>query len=137
MNTIKPMFLLLVPLLIVPTAYAQSVTTVNVAGQVSVSGLTVTVQAHAQGSPSSISGSGADTPVHANAFPPPGECTFPLTGSISGSQVTLSGQVTQTSDPALLNLHVKITADASTGAITFIIGPFTLTGTGTVVIENA
>ena len=129
---------LLVPLLALlsPTAYATS-TTVTISGQVSIGTFTVSVRAHASGTLSSLSGGGTDSPPPA-ASPPgnPGVCQFPLTGSISGTIVTLSGTVTQSSVPSFIGTSVSITANAATGAITFVFGGDSLTGTGTVVIRT-
>ncbi len=119
-------------------AYAAT-TTVNISGQVTLApGLTLTVEGHAQGTASSLVGKGVDSTFHGNPLGfPPGTCNFPLTGSISGSVITLSGAVTHSTDPSFVGTPVTLIGDASTGAITFIFGPFTLTGTGNVVINNA
>ncbi|MGI0020798.1 MAG: hypothetical protein ACREAY_10045, partial [Nitrososphaera sp.] len=119
-------------LLTSPSALAEKqTTTVHINGQVSTeSGDTLTLQAHAKGSsPSSLSGKGLDSTFHGGS-PPPGTCTFALTGSISddGSIITLSGAVTQSSNAALVGTPVEIIADASTGEITFIFGPVAALG---------
>ena len=139
MKSLTSLSLLLLPLLLAPIAYASPPTTVNVSGQVSLApGLTLTVEAHAKGSSSSLTGAGVDSTFHGNPLPgPPGTCNFDnLAGSISGTTITLSGSVTHSTDPSLVGTPVTVIADASTGAITFIFGPFTLTGTGTVIINN-
>ena len=82
-----------------------------------------------------MSGQGVDTTFHGHALPPPGTCIFPLTGSVSGGVVTLGGSVTSSSDKSLVGTPVTVIGDASTGLITFIFGPFTLTGTGVVQIK--
>ncbi len=139
MKLIKAPFLL-VPLLALfaPTAYAAGSTTVTISGQVSIGTFTVTVRAHASGTASSLSGGGTDSPPPAaSPHGNPGVCQFPLAGSTDGTTVTLSGTVTQSSIHSLIGLPVTITADTSTGFITFHIGPFTVSGTGTVVIRNS
>ncbi len=135
--------LLLLPLalLLVPASHAQStVTTVRVSGLVSnpTLGISVTVRASASGSTSSLVGAGTDSPPFPGVSGNPGACQFPLMGSVvSGSTVTLSGAVTQSSISAFVGIPVEIDAMASTGAITFTFGPFTFTGSGTVVITTA
>lgn len=100
-------------------------------------GLTLHVGAEASGSAAALTGRGFDTPFRGNPFgPPPGYCRFPLSGSLSGSVVTLSGAVTFSNDPTLVTTTVTITADASTGVITFDFGTLTLTGTGSVIVAH-
>ncbi len=73
-----------------------SQTTATVSGTVTLApGLSLQVTAAASGtSASSLSGQGVDSTFHGNpGGPPPGTCGFPLTGSVSGSVVTLSGAV--------------------------------------------
>lgn len=128
--------LLLLPLVAATSAMAGPPTTVNIDGQVSIAGSTLTLSANAAGTSASLTGRGVDSTFH-GAGPPAGTCVFPLTGSISGSVVTLSGAVRQSSDPTLVGASVLIVADAGTGSITFTFaGVFVLTGTGTVVINN-
>ncbi len=141
LKTVVILLLLPLVLLLVPASHAQStVTTVTIHGSVSnpVIG-PVTVRADASGSASSLVGAGSDNPPF--PFTPPGAnpgvCQFPLTGSILGSTVTLSGTVTQASISAFIGTPVGFSANAATGAITFTFGPFTFTGTGTVVITTA
>ncbi len=137
MKFVISLLVLPLTLLLVPASHAQPlVTTVTIGGQVNVDGVTVTVRAHATGSTSSLVGAGTDSPPFPGVSGNPGACQFPLAGSVSGSTVTLSGAVTQSSIPSFVTTPVGITASASTGAITFTFGPFTLTGTGTVVITD-
>ncbi len=115
-----------------------SQTTATVSGTVTLApGLSLQVTAAASGtSASSLSGQGIDSTFHGNpGGPPPGTCGFPLTGSVSGGVVTLSGAVTRSTNPSLVGIPVTVIGDASTGAITFLFDGFTLTGTGTVVIN--
>jgi hypothetical protein len=53
---------------------------------------------------------------------------------MSDDIITLSGVVTQSSNPANIGTLVTVVADASTGDIEFHFGPFVLTGTGNAVI---
>ncbi len=127
---------MLLSLVAASSVLALPLTTVNIAGQVSIAGSTLTLQANARGTSASLTGSGVDTTFH-GGVPPPGTCEFPLTGSISGSVVTLSGAVSKSTDPTLVGASVLIVADAATGSITFTFGGvFVLTGTGTVQINN-
>jgi len=136
-SVVVVVFVLLVPLLasLAPAAYASNSTTVTISGQVSTT-FTVTVRAHASGTPSSLSGGGTDSPPPNSSTGNPAVCQFPLGGSTDGTTVTLSGTVTQSSTPSAIGTPVVITADASTGAITFNFGGTILTGTGTVVIRT-
>ncbi len=135
--------LLLLPLalLLVPASHAQStVTTVTISGLVNnPTAGSVTVRADATVTGSSLVGAGTDNPPF--PFTPPGAnpgvCHFPLTGSILGSTVTLSGAVTQSSAPTAIGIPVGISADAATGAITFTFAGIPFTGTGTVAIRTA
>ena len=121
-------------------AEAPPPTTIGISGKVSGSSGTVALEATAKGTTSSLVGRGAG--VHINFA---SEARFTLTGSISGSVVTLTGAVTQSGFAALIGTPVSIVADASTGTITHIFGPIaggplagvtlTFTGTGTVVIN--
>jgi hypothetical protein len=125
--------------LLAPATYAAggSGTTVTISGTVSLSGFgTVSVRAHASGITSSLSGGGTDSPPP--NIPPgnPAVCQWPLTGSVSGSVVMLVGTVTQSSVRAEIGTPITLTADASTGAITWTFGGFPLTGTGTVEIRT-
>lgn len=127
---------LLVAAIVTPTiAFAEKPTTVHINGQVSIGDVVVEVQANAKGSPTALSGRGMDTPVHSGSDFVPGECTFPLEGSISGDIITLTGVVTQASNPDDLGTLVAVIADSSTGEIEFDFGPFVLTGTGNVVVN--
>jgi hypothetical protein len=127
---------LLLPLVAATSAWASPVTTVSISGQVSIGGSTLTLHASASGTSASLTGHGVDTTFHGGP-PPPGTCEFPLTGSISGSVVTLSGAVSKATDPTLVGASVLIVADGATGSITFTFGgTFVLTGTGTVQINN-
>ncbi len=117
---------------------AASPTNVHVSGAVTLpSGFTLQLTANASGTPSSLSGQGVDSTFHGNpGGPPPGTCIFNnLTGSVSGSVVTLTGSVTSSTNNALVGTSVKIIADASTGSIVFDFGAFVLTGTGIVLIR--
>ena len=132
--------LLLLPLalLLVPASHAQpTVTTVLISGLVSNPKFgSVTVRASASGSTFSLVGAGTDSPPFTGVSGNPGACQFPLTGSVSGSMVTLSGSVTQSSISAFLGTSVGINAIASTGAITFTFGGIPFAGMGIVVIRT-
>ena len=102
---------------------------------------TIFVTAQASGPTSgTLTGQGHDGPPNgsgASGAPGnPGVCPFPLTGSLSGSVVTLSGTVSFSSNPAFVGAPVSITANASTGAITFNFAGFIFTGTGSVVVRQ-
>ena len=110
---------------------------VAISGRVTLVGtrLTLQVGARVSGSAVSLSGQGFDSPFSTKpASTPPGYCRFPLAGSRAGTVVTISGKVAFSNNATLVGTPVKITADASTGSIIFNFGPFTLTGTGAVVI---
>ena len=114
------------------SAIAAPPTNVHISGVVTLApGFSLQLTANASGTPSSLSGQGLDSTFHGH-IPPPGTCEFPLTGSVTGNVVTLTGTVTQASDKTLIGTAVSIVADASTGAITFHFGGFVLTGTGQV-----
>jgi hypothetical protein len=118
-----------------PSAGASSHVSVNITGQVSLGGFLLHVQAHADGAGlASLSGQGTDNFVdHGNQF---GLCIEPLTGSVSGSTVTLSGTTTFANNPSDIGVPVTFIADASTGAITWIFDGLTFTGTGIVDIHD-
>ncbi len=118
-----------------PSAGASSHVSVNITGQVSFSGILIHVQAHADGdSLASLSGRGTDNFIdHGNQF---GLCIAPLTGSASGSTVTLRGTTTFANNPSDIGVPVIFIADASTGAITWIFDGLTFTGTGIVDIHD-
>ncbi len=147
MKYVRVLLLLIPGLLLLPTAYAQPTTTVSISGKVSTTALgpliTVTVQANAQGSPSSLSGNGIDTASEGGVLLKliglPGQCNEQLThGVISpdGTKVVLQGIVVKSFDGAFNGTPVLIFAKTA-GAITFDFGPFVFTGTGTVIINNA
>ncbi|MCI0330332.1 MAG: hypothetical protein L0196_05185 [candidate division Zixibacteria bacterium] len=120
-------------------AQAEPGTVVSISGNVTLAeGFTLQVGATASGPSNALVGQGFDSPFRGNptATTPPGYCRFPLTGSASGNVVSLSGNVSFSNDPSNLGVAVSITADASTSAITFVFGPFTLTDTGSVVIAH-
>jgi len=119
----------------VPSAGASSHVSVNITGQVSLGGFLLHVQAHADGDdPGSLSGQGTDNFVdHGNQF---GLCIEPLTGSVSGSTVTLSGTTTFANNPSDIGVPVTFIANASTGAIKWIFDGLTFTGTGIVDIHD-
>ncbi len=151
MKLIKALFLL-VPLLalLAPTVYAANSTTVTIFGQVSETfpfgTITITVRADASGTALTLSGSGTDGPPPNSPPGNPLACQFPLTGSIAGTTVTLTGTVTQSSFAGNIGTPVTVIGDSSGGAITFVFGPIAggpfagatliLTGTGTVVIRT-
>ncbi len=108
---------------------------VTISGDVSLSGSVIQVVAQVRGPASSLSGQGSDTPRTPPAGSNPGFCQFPLTGSVSGSLVTLSGTVTISSNPSFIGAPVTINADAGTGSIIFNFAGFVFTGTGRVVIR--
>ena len=115
------------------SAIAAPPTNVHISGEVTLApGFSLQLTANASGTPSSLSGQGVDSTFHQGPVSPPGTCEFPLTGSVTGNVVTLTGTVTQASDKTLIGTPVSIVADASTGAITFHFGGFVLTGTGNV-----
>jgi hypothetical protein len=53
-----------------------------------------------------------------------------------GTTLTLTGTVALSTDPSLVGTVATITADTSTGAITFNFGGIILTGTGSVVVAH-
>ena len=119
-------------MMMIGPAQASNDTVVTISGTVSNDGITLHVEAQAMGpSAGSLTGQGSDSTARANAAK---YCRFPLTGSVSGNVITLSGSVVFSPDPTNLGTPVAITADASTGSITFNFGGFILTGTGSVVI---
>ncbi len=127
-----------------PGSVEASNTVVSISGAVTLTGVpgftpTLQMGAHASGPAGSLTGQGFDSPFRGNptATTPPGYCRFPLTGSLVGSVVTLTGTVSFSNDPTNLGVPVTIIADASTGAITFDFGSFVLTGTGSVVIAHS
>ncbi len=79
-----------------------TVTLVSVAGTPVSSGPSLQVSAQALGPSGSLNGHGLDTTFHGNpGGPPPGTCTFRLlTGSVAGTEVTLSGPVSSSTNPA-------------------------------------
>jgi opacity protein-like surface antigen len=111
---------------------------VNVTGEVVLFGtFDFQLGATARGAADALTGRGFDAPIEGAG----GEgglghdyCHFPLTGSLSGSVVTLTGTVTSSNNPADLGAAVTIIADASTGAITYDFDGVVLTGTGKVTI---
>jgi len=60
---------------------------------------------------------------------------FSLTGSVTGSWVTMGGAVTFSTDPALIGIPVLITADEQTGEIMLYFGEIVLEGSGTVLVR--
>jgi len=130
--------LLLALLLLSPVAHATKPARVTLSGVVTGPLGSFTVRAEASGITSFLSGDGSDSPPPGPSPPGnPSACHFTLTGSISGTTATLSGAFDQSSNPALVGLTIVITADASTGFITFTVVAFGLTdtGTGTVTIS--
>lgn len=121
---------------ILPSPPGSPKTVVTISGDVTLSGFTVHVGARAAGTAAALTGLGFDSPGKPPGAVPPGYCRFPLTGSVAGSVVTLSGAVTFSSDPSLVGTAVTITANASTGAIVFTFGGLVLTGTGSVLIAH-
>lgn len=119
--------------------FAADRTAVTVQGNVSLPGLTVHLGAAASGPAGALTGAGFDAPAIGSGVSGapgnPGFCEFPLTGSVSAGVVTLSGAVKESSTPTLIGTPVTITANPSTGSITFVFGPFTLTGTGSVSVH--
>jgi hypothetical protein len=112
---------------------------VNVSGQVtSTPGafpflVTLTVGAHAKGSATALSGFVFDNAI-GNPLDEHDYCLAPVTGSLSGSVVTLTGVTTFSNNPTLFGVPVRLVADAATGSIEYDFGPFVFTGTGQVVI---
>ncbi len=115
-------------------ARASNDTRVTIIGDVSVGGITFHVQAQASGSSSSLSGQGISSPL-ANSVGPGNTARFPLTGSVSGSTVTLTGSIAFSPNAANIGMPIAITADSSTGYIEFDFGLTKFTGTGSVVIN--
>ncbi len=148
----KVCFILVATILIVhlgPTsnpALASDMTAVTIHGRLSGPGGTINVDAEASGTgtPVLFAGSGTDSPVNGPPKISKGYCRFPLSGSLSGSVVTLSGVVTFSNVRSVVGTPIMFRANASTGSITFIFGPslgtggetFTFTGTGSVVIAS-
>jgi len=116
------------------TAQASPRTGVSIAGQVSNAslGLTLSVQAQANGTAASLSGQGMDNSVSGGK----GYCRVPLTGSLSAGWVTLSGNITFSNDPANLGVPVTYLANSATGEIIFDFGGFVFTGTGQVHVQG-
>jgi hypothetical protein len=126
-------------ILLAPATYAtdSSSTTVTISGMVKDrSGVLVSVRAHATGTTSSLSGGGTDSPPPNSPPGNPAVCQFPLTGSMSGSVVTLNGVVTQSSVRMEIGTTITLTADASTGEIKWNFGDDRFTGTGTVEVRT-
>ncbi len=118
---------------------AADLTVVTVMGNVT-GDFTAHLGAVARGPADALTGTGFDAPPigSGNSGAPgsnPGFCVFPLTGSVSAGVVSLSGAVKESSDETLIGLPVKVTANTSAGSITFVIGPFTATGTGSVSVR--
>jgi len=104
-------------------------------------GFPLHVGAQASGPPAgSLSGQGFDVPTGASSFGPPGGppgyCRIPLTGTLAGNVVTLSGVVSFAHNPGDVGVPVTFTADASDGSITFDFGGFIFEGTGRVRIAG-
>lgn len=120
-------------------ARASNDTNVTISGTVSDPGLGLTLQvhAHASGSSAALSGQGGNSNFSGNPFgAPANSSSFPLTGSVSGNIVTLSGTVASSPNDNNINtISVKFIADASTGHIEFDFGLTKFTGTGSVVIN--
>lgn len=111
--------------------WASGMTVVTIVGDVSGPGGTLQIGAQASGTASSLDGLGFDSPIPGH---PKGYCRIPLTGSLSGNEIILSGKVAFSNDPSNLGTPVTFKANASNGSITFVFGAFTFTGTGSVVI---
>ncbi len=98
------------------------------------------VGAQASGPAGSLTGQGFDLPPGPKVFGEPGDpvgyCRIPLTGTLVGTTVTLSGVVNFAHNPGDLGVPVNFTADASTGFITFDFGGFIFEGTGRVRIAG-
>lgn len=113
---------------------AAPVTNVHVSGEVTlVPGFSLQLTANASGTATSLSGRGVDGPFH--GLPLHETCEFPLTGSVLGDVVTLTGFVTQSSVKSLIGIPVTIIAHESTGFIVFQFDGVVLTGTGNVDIH--
>lgn len=121
---------------ILPSPPGSPKTAVTISGDVTVAGFTVHLGAQASGTSTALTGFGFDSPGKPPGAVPPGYCRFPLTGSFASNVVTLSGAVTFSPDPSLLGTAVTITANASTGAITFDFGGTVLAGTGSVLVAH-
>ena len=118
------------------TVVALSVNVTIAAGQ-GLPAFTVRVGAHASGPADALAGSGFDSPFPGNPTGTPSYCRFDtLTGSLVGNQLTLTGTVGFSTDPSLVGTPATITANVSTGAITFNFGGVVLTGTGSVVVAH-
>ncbi len=121
---------------ILPSPPGSPMTVVTISGAVTIPGFTTQVRAQAAGTAAALTGLGSDSPGKPPGVVPPGYCRFPLTGSVASGVVTLRGTVTFSNDPSLVGTTVTITADASTGGITFVFGTLTLMGTGSVVVAH-
>ncbi len=123
-------------------AEASHKVVVTISGEVTFLGvpglLPLQVGAQASGPAGSLSGQGFDVPT--GAFGPrggpPGYCRIPLTGTLVGTTVTLSGVVSFAHNPGDVGVPVTFTADASDGSITFDFGGFIFEGTGRVRIAG-
>ena len=111
--------------------------TVVIRGTLS-AGLFVSMQASGP-SGGTLTGQGFDVPPNGSGVSGapgnPGTCEYTQNGSVSGTTVTLSGNVFASSNPSFIGVPVTTTADASTGSITWNFGGFVFTGTGSVVIK--
>jgi hypothetical protein len=119
-------------------ARASNDTRVTISGDVSDPGLGLTLQVYAQasGSSAALSGQGGNSNFRGNPFGAPANaCSYPLTGSMSGNVVTLSGKVAFSPNSGNVGIPVTIIDDASTGSITFDFNGIPFTGTGSVVIN--
>jgi hypothetical protein len=126
-------------IVLAPATYAtdNSSTVVTISGMVTdSSGIVVSLRAHASGTRSSLSGAGTDSPPPNTPPGNPAVCQFPLTGSISGGDVTLKGVVTQSSVRMEIGTQITLKANTSTGEITWIFGSDTFTGFGNVGVRT-
>lgn len=83
------------------------------------------------GKKEALSGSGWDSP-NANGANQRGACFFAQRGQLEGDEIHVHGAVLLANNAANLGIPVETTADLETGDVTWVFGPFTLTGRGVV-----
>src|SRR5216684_555402 len=83
------------------------------------------------GKKEALSGSGWDSP-NADGANQRGACIFAQRGQLAGDEIHVHGAVMFANNAANLGLLVKTTANLETGDLTWVFGPFTLTGRGVV-----
>ncbi len=138
---------LAVVLMPVSLASAEQMITAHVAGKATGvlpapcnCNVEVTIAANARGSAASLEGLGTN---HASTG---ATNHFTLSGSTTGSLVTLSGIIVKSTFPPMVGSPVTITGDLETGGLTFTLGPIAggpfkdetvvFAGSGTVVVTG-